>query len=144
MGSEQIENTFKVNILALMYVTKYALPYLKRGASIINCASVQSFRGQPDLCDYCATKGAIIGFTRALGKQKAEAGIRVNAVAPGPIHTPIQKAFEGTRTEPMYSTFPLQRVGQPVEVATAFVFLASNDSSFFTSQVLHPNGGYAV
>lgn len=131
--------------MAMMYITKYALPHLKRGASIINCASVNPFIGNPFLIDYTATKGAVVGFTRALGKQKATAGIRVNAVAPGPINTPlIQATFSEENRTHMHTAWPLQRVGQPVEVATAFVFLASSDSSFFTSQVLHPNGGVPI
>ncbi|KAI9106030.1 3-oxoacyl-reductase [Phlyctochytrium arcticum] len=141
----QLETTFKVNIFAQFYLSKHALPHMKRGSTIINCASVNHYMGHPTLLDYTSTKGAIVAFTRSLSGQLAEKGIRVNAVAPGPIWTPL---IVSTMTEESKKSFgsvvPMKRPGQPVEVATSFVFLASNDSSYMSGQTLHPNGGKVV
>jgi len=143
LKAEQIEYTFQVNILSQFYLTKALLPHMKAGASIINNTSINAFKGNPKLLDYTATKGAILAFTRALSQQIAgERGIRVNAVAPGPILTPLIPATMGEASRSAFGqNTPLGRPGQPIEVATCFVFLASNDSSYITGQTLHPNGG---
>lgn len=139
---EQLERTFRTNIFSMFYLTKAAMPHLRPGAAIVNTASVTAFRGNPQLLDYSSTKGAIIAFTRSLSKAVAEKGIRVNAVAPGPIWTPlIPSTFDEKKVEQFGKNTPLGRVGQPDEVAPCFVFLASNDSSYMTGETLHPNGG---
>ncbi|KAK1926933.1 hypothetical protein DB88DRAFT_3090 [Papiliotrema laurentii] len=145
LSSEQWRHVFDVNIHAFFYLTKNLIPVMPWGSSIINNASINPFVGHPKLLDYTATKGAIVGFTRALSNQIVkERGIRVNAVCPGPIWTPLIVA---TMTKESLESFgpstPIGRAGQPVEVATAFVFLASADSSYFTAQCFHVNGGSA-
>ncbi|KAK6910699.1 hypothetical protein I203_104731 [Kwoniella mangroviensis CBS 8507] len=145
LPSDQWRHVFDVNIHAIFYLTKNLIPIIPWGGSIINNASINPFVGHPKLLDYTATKGAIVGFTRALSNQIVkEKGIRVNAVCPGPIWTPLIPA---TMTKESLESFgpstPIGRAGQPVEVATAFVFLASADSSYFTAQCFHVNGGSA-
>ena len=145
IGEEQLERTFRTNVYSMFFLTKAALPHLGEGASIINTASITAYKGKPTLLDYSATKGAIVSFTRGLSNSLAERGIRVNAVAPGPIWTPlIPSTFTPEEVQEFGQNTPLGRVGQPNEVATSFVFLASDDASYMTGQVLHPNGGTVV
>ena len=142
---EQIERTFRTNIFSMFFVTKAALPHLGRGAAIVNTASVTAYKGNPILLDYSATKGAVVSFTRALSQSLVGEGIRVNAVAPGPIWTPlIPSTFSEEQVGEFGQNTPMGRVGQPVEVAGAYVFLASDDAAYMTGQVLHPNGGTVV
>ena len=142
---KQLTQTFRTNIFAMFFLTKAALKYLKKGATIVNTASVTAYKGSPHLLDYSSTKGAIVGFTRSLSQALVEKGIRVNAVAPGPIWTPlIPSTFPAKKVATFGEDVPMKRVGQPDEVATCFVFLASDDSSYMTGQVLHPNGGTVI
>lgn len=139
---------FDVNIHSIFYLSRAAMPHLSKGSSIISCASVNGFLGDQDLLAYSSTKGAISGFTRALAKQVAKRGVRVNQVAPGPIWTPIQPASWG-RVDPqsmpeMGKDTPMGRIGQPSEVGPAFVYLASEDGSYITGQTIHVNGGMIV
>ena len=143
--AEQLEKTFRTNIFAYFYTAKAALKHLQKGGVIINTTSVTAYRGSANLLDYSSTKGAIVTFTRSLAQALADRYIRVNAVAPGPIWTPLIPAtFPEDKVAAFGSEVPLKRPGQPEEVATSFVFLASNDSSYMTGQVLHPNGGEIV
>ncbi|KAF0811471.1 General stress protein 39 [Andreprevotia sp. IGB-42] len=146
IDSDQLERTFRTNVFAQFYLVKAALPHLKlhRGR-IINTTSVTAYRGSGRLLDYAATKGAIVAFTRSLAQSLVEEGIRVNAVAPGPIWTPlIPSTFDEESVATFGKDVPMKRPGQPDEVAPAYVFLASDDSSYITGQVIHPNGGVPV
>jgi len=144
---EQMLRTFRTNIFSQFYFVQAALPHLRKqpGSNIINTTSVTAYRGSPGLMDYSATKGAIVAFTRSLSQNLAEDGIRVNAVAPGPIWTPlIPASFPADKVEKFGSDTPLGRAGQPDECGPCYVFLASNDASYMTGQVLHPNGGEVI
>jgi NAD(P)-dependent dehydrogenase (short-subunit alcohol dehydrogenase family) len=142
---EQLERTFRTNIFAMFFMTQAALPHLKEGSAIINTASVTAYAGSPQLLDYSSTKGAIVAFTRSLSLSLAEKKIRVNGVAPGPIWTPLIPAtFPKEKVESFGSDTPMKRAGQPEEVAPCYVFLASDDSSYMSGQMLHPNGGEVV
>jgi NAD(P)-dependent dehydrogenase (short-subunit alcohol dehydrogenase family) len=142
---EQLERTFRTNIFSFFFMTKAAMKHLKKGAAIINTTSVTAYKGSAHLLDYSSTKGAITAFTRSLSQALAHRGIRVNGVAPGPIWTPlIPSTFPAKKVETFGSDVPLGRPGQPEEIAPSFVFLASDDSSYMTGQILHPNGGTIV
>ena len=145
INEKQLERTFRMNIFSFFFLSKAALPHLKRGGVIINTASVTAYRGSASLIDYSSTKGAIVSFTRSLAHAVVKRGIRVNAVAPGPIWTPLIPAtFPKERVGTFGSDVPLGRAGQPNEVAPCYVFLASEESSYMTGQVLHPNGGEII
>ena len=145
-SDDQLRRTFQTNIFSMFYLTQAARPHLKPGSAIINCTSVTMYKGSKELLDYSATKGAITAFTRSLSENLVKDGIRVNAVAPGPIWTPLNP-MGGKPPEEMKDfgkNTPMERPGQPNEVAPSFLFLACEDSSYMSGQVLHPNGGVIV
>ena len=142
---EQLDATFRTNVYAMFHVTQRALAHLHDGARIINTTSVTAYRGSPHLIDYASTKGAIVAFTRSLALSLVERGIRVNAVAPGPVWTPlIPASFSPKEVQEFGQKVPLGRPAEPDEIAPCFVFLAADDSAFFVGQVLHPNGGEII
>lgn len=139
---KQLERTFKTNIFAMFYMTKAVMPYLKNGDSIINTASITAYKGNETLIDYSASKGAIVSFTRSLSLSLKNRNIRVNAIAPGPIWTPlIPSTFSDYEVSQFGLNTPIGRAGQPVELAPSYVFLACNDSSYVSGQTIHVNGG---
>jgi NAD(P)-dependent dehydrogenase (short-subunit alcohol dehydrogenase family) len=145
ISEKQLQKTFRTNLFSFFFMIKAALPHLRKGDVIINTTSVTAYRGSPELLDYSATKGAIVSLTRSLSKSLVEKKIRVNAVAPGPIWTPLIPAtFPKDQVQEFGADVPMHRAGQPDECAPAYVFLASQDSSYMTGQVLHPNGGEIV
>jgi NAD(P)-dependent dehydrogenase (short-subunit alcohol dehydrogenase family) len=142
---EQLEKTFRTNIFSMFFMTKAAIKHLKEGSAIINTTSVTAYKGSPQLLDYSSTKGAIVAFTRSLSQNLVEKGIRVNGVAPGPIWTPlIPSTFPEEKVAQFGKQVPMQRPGQPEEVAPSYVFLASDDASYISGQVLHPNGAEVI
>jgi len=145
ISAMQLQQTFRTNIFSYFYCSKAAVPHLKNGSVIINTTSVTAYAGNEQLIDYAATKGAIVGFTRSLSLSLIKQGIRVNGVAPGPIWTPlIVASFCEAHVAEFGQNTPMQRAGQPAEVAPCYVFLASNDSSYMSGQILHVNGGVIV
>ena len=143
---QQLRRTFQTNIFGMFFMTQAARPHLKQGSAIINCTSITMYQGSKQLLDYSSTKGAITAFTRSLSENLVKDGIRVNAVAPGPIWTPLNP-FGGQKPEKMKDfgkNTPMGRPGQPNEVAPSFLFLACEDASYMSGQVLHPNGGTVV
>jgi NAD(P)-dependent dehydrogenase (short-subunit alcohol dehydrogenase family) len=142
LSSEEFDYTFRTNIYAMFFLCKAALPHMKEGGSIINTASIQAYEPSPTLLAYAATKGAIVTFTKALAKEAIKKGIRVNAVAPGPIWTPlIPSTMPEQSVEQFGQTTPMQRAGQPAELAPVYVFLASHDASYITGEVIGVTGG---
>ena len=142
---EQIERTFRTNIFSQFYLVRDCLPHMSAGGSIINSTSVTAYKGSPTQVDYASTKGAIVAFTRSLAMALVKRGIRVNAVAPGPVWTPlIPASYDAEKTSHHGEAVPMERPGQPDEIAPCYIFLASADASYMTGQVLHPNGGSVV
>lgn len=145
ISAQQLERTFRTNIFGMFFLTKAAMKHLNEGSAIVNTTSVTAYKGNPQLIDYSSTKGAIVAFTRSLSQSLVQKGIRVNAVAPGPIWTPlIPSTFPEDKVASFGKQVPMERAGQPEEIAPSYVFLASDDSSYISGQVLHPNGGEVV
>lgn len=145
ISAKQLMKTFATNVYSYFWVTRAALPHMKKGGSIINTASITAYRGSASLIDYAATKGAIVSFTRSLSASLVKKGIRVNGVAPGPIWTPlIASSFKSKKVAQFGSDVPMERAGEPVEVAPAYLFLASADGAYYSGQFLHPNGGEII
>jgi len=145
IDADQVERTFRTNVFSFFYMTKHALRHMPKGGVILNTTSITAYQGHKTLIDYAATKGAIVSLTRSLSEALSEKGIRVNAVAPGPIWTPlIPASFHPEHVAKHGTSVPMQRAGQPNEVAPCYVFLASDDASYISGQVLHPNGGNVV
>ncbi len=145
INTRNLHTTFETNIYSFFYLTKAAMVHLQKGDTIINTTSITAYRGSEHLIDYASTKGAIVAFTRSLSKRLAKKDIRVNAIAPGPVWTPLIPAtFEGKELEDFGKDVPMGRPGQPSELGPAYVFLASQDSSYMTGQVLHINGGEII
>ncbi|HEX6957353.1 MAG TPA: SDR family oxidoreductase [Ferrovibrio sp.] len=142
ISEEQVRRTFDTNYFAMFFLTQASLPHLRGGAAIVNTTSITAFHGNPGLIDYSSTKGAIVSFTRSLAKSLVKSGIRVNAVAPGPVWTPlIPASFPAEAVAEFGKSNPMGRAAEPDEIAPCFVFLASSDAGFMTGQILHPNGG---
>lgn len=145
ISEEQLEKTFRTNIFAYFFMAQAALPHLTEGSSIINTTSITAYRGKEVLLDYASTKGAIVAFTRSLSQNVVDRGVRVNGVAPGPIWTPlIPASFSEEYVKEFGQSTPMGRAGQPEEVAPSYVFLAAQDASYITGQVIHPNGGQII
>lgn len=145
ISNEQFEKTFRVNFFSYFYLSKAVVPHFTKGSTIINTSSINAYAGNAQLIDYTSTKGAITSFTRALALSLVDKGIRVNGIAPGPIWTPlIPSSFDEKKVAEFGSTTPMKRAGEPKELAPAYVYLASNDASYVTGQMLHVNGGMIV
>jgi len=143
--TQQLEQTFRTNIFGMFHLTKAVLPHLQQGAVIINTASITAYKGEVRLIDYSASKGAVVSFTRSLSESLCKQGIRVNGVAPGPIWTPlIPASFSAEEVSTFGSTTPMQRAGQPVELAPAYLFLACEGSTYMSGQIVHVNGGTII
>ncbi|QRK12746.1 SDR family oxidoreductase [Archangium violaceum] len=145
LTAERIERAFRTNILAMFHLVRYALPHMKPGSSIINVASIQAYQPSPGILDYAATKGAIVTFTKGLAQELIERGIRVNAVAPGPVWTPlIPQSFDAEKVKKFGQQSPMGRAAQPVELSPSFVFLASNESTYVNGEILGVTGGQVL
>lgn len=145
ISTDQVNKTLEINFFSCFWMSKYAVPHLKKGATIVNTTSITAYRGSDHLMDYASSKGAILAFSRSLSQSLVGKGVRVNAVAPGPIWTPlIASTFDEEQVAKFGSDTPMGRAGEPNEVAPCFLFFASDDSSYLTGQTLHPNGGFIL